>query len=155
MEMTLPLQARWEMMERYVRGEGSPEERALVEERMLLDDAWLELYMDILSAQDGLPELPDPVSFAEQVLMHDKIKPYPRSVAAYASDRPKRWYERTIVHYTIAASVTMLFLFTGTFDRLQAGGPEHGATPSGSPAPSYSAQLVEKTTGWIDSLLNK
>ncbi|EHB64462.1 MULTISPECIES: hypothetical protein [Paenibacillus] len=151
--MTWSIQERKAMTERYIKGEAAPEERALYEERLLSDDSLLELYMEALSRQDGLPDLPDPALFADRVMNHEKIKPYPRRAAAYASDRPKRWYEKAIVHYAIAASVTLLFLFTGAFERLQSVSPEQGAPLSQSP--SYSDQLVEKTSGWIDSLLPK
>lgn len=151
--MTWSIQERKELTERYVKGEAAPEEQALYEERLLSDDSLLELYMETLGRQEGLPDLPDPASFADQVMHHDKIKPYPRRAAAYAPDRPKRWYEKAIVHYAIAASVTLLFLFTGAFDRLQTVSPEHEAPLSQSP--SYSDQLVEKTSGWIDNLMSK
>lgn len=142
------------LTERYVRGEGSPEERTSYEELMLTDDDVLEIYMQVLSELDAeLPGMADPEAFAEQVVEHEQIMPYTPKAPLRIQERPKRWYERAIVHYAIAASITMLFLFTGAFDRLL---PSEisGQVPL-SDTPSYSEQWVEKTTGWLDRLLSR
>ncbi|SEL83058.1 hypothetical protein SAMN04488688_10692 [Paenibacillus sp. cl141a] len=142
------------LTERYVRGEGSLEERTSYEELMLTDDGVLEIYMQVLSELDPeLPGMADPEAFAEQVVEHEQIKPYTPKAPLRIQERPKRWYERAIVHYAIAASITMLFLFTGAFDRLL---PSEisGQVPL-SDTPSYSEQWVEKTTGWLDRLLSR
>lgn len=139
---------------RYVRGEGSAEERSSYEELMLSDDSVLEIYMQVLAELGSeLPGLSDPETFTQQVVEHEQIKPYTHRAPLRIQERPKRWYERAIVHYTIAASITMLFLFTGAFDRLLPGEMNHDVPLSETP--SYSEQWVEKTTGWLDQLLSR
>ena len=49
---------------RYVRGEGSAEERSSYEELMLSDDSVLVIYMQVLAELDSeLPGLSDPETF--------------------------------------------------------------------------------------------
>ncbi len=154
MEMNVKDNGLKQLTERYIRGEGSLEERTYYEELMLTDDSVLELYMQLLAELDSeLPNLADPEGFADQVVAHEHVKPYIRKEPSQIQERPKRWYERAIVHYTFAASITMLFLFTGAFDRLLPG-EISGEVPL-SNTPSYSEQLMNKTTGWLDQLLSR
>lgn len=142
-----------QMAERYVRGEGSAEERMFFEELMLADDEVLERYMQVLGQLDGeLPGLADSAAFAEQIAKHEEIIPYASRVMPLAPERPKRWYERVVAHYVIAASITMLFLFSGAFDRLL---PEEPSEVPLSETPSYTEQLMNKTTSWLDKLLSR
>ncbi|KOP68893.1 hypothetical protein AMS62_29320 [Bacillus sp. FJAT-18019] len=143
-----------QLTERYIRGEGTAEERSNYEELMLSDDSVLTLYMQVLEELDSeLPNLPDPEAFADELVAHEQIKPYAHRAAMQNQERPKRWYERAIVHYTIAASITMLFLFTGAFNQLLPG--ETNGNNSLSNTPSYSEHWMEKTTGWLDQLLSR
>lgn len=140
------------LTERYVRGEGTYEERSNYEELMLSDDRVFTWYMQVLGEFDSeLPDLPDPDGFVDGVVAHEEIIPYSQRTAWPHQEHPKRWYERAIFHYTIAASITMLFLFTGAFDQLLPG-EISGDIPL-SKQPSYSEQWMEKTSGWLDQLL--
>ncbi|MGG3282361.1 hypothetical protein [Paenibacillus solani] len=142
------------LTERYIRGEGTDEERSNYEELMLSDDSVLTLYMQVLAEfESELPNLPDPEAFADELVAHEQIKPYVHRTTLRNQDHPKRWYERAIVHYTIAASITMLFLFTGAFNQLLPG--ETSRDISLSNTPSYSEHWMEKTTGWLDQLLSR
>ena len=118
---------------------------------MLSDDEALRIYMQAMAEMDGeLPSLPDPEDFARKVLERQDFVPYRRRNESLSSGRPRRWYERPIFHYTVAASITLVFVFSGAFDRMF---PEDGHRERPvTQAPSYSEQLMEKTTGWLDRL---
>ncbi|GAB6930016.1 hypothetical protein JCM10914A_39990 [Paenibacillus sp. JCM 10914] len=138
----------------FIRGEGTTAERSEFEERLLHDDYVLELYMQVLAEVDHeLPELQDPETFAAELVEHEDIQPYRSNVTTLSPQRSKRWYERPMFHYTIAASITLLFMFTGAFDRLLPAEIEQVVAVK--EAPSYSEQLMQKTTGWLDQLLSK
>ncbi|MGG1876991.1 hypothetical protein ABDI30_05275 [Paenibacillus cisolokensis] len=141
--------------EAYIRGEVSDDEAAWFEACITSDDSALALYMEALADIEAeLPTLEAPDQFAERLIAHEKIVPYRSAVPESDKDRPKRWYERPLFHYTIAASITMLFMFSGAYERLLPA--EDGLVPAAnSTMPSYSERWVDTTTGWIDQLLTR
>ncbi|SMF87206.1 hypothetical protein SAMN05661091_3659 [Paenibacillus uliginis N3/975] len=136
----------------YIKGECSSEEASSWEALMLSDDAALDVYMQVMSEIDSeLPTLENLEGFTDGVLSNEEIIPYRNRIVPISSDRPRRWYERPLFHYTVAASITLMLMFSGTFDRLF---PEdtHHTAPKLSQSTSYSKQLMEKTTSWLDRL---
>lgn len=137
---------------RYIRGECSSEEASSWEALMLSNDNALNVYMQVMAEMDqDLPMLESPESFADRVLSDKEIVPYQRRSVPTSSDRPRRWYERPLFHYTVAASLTIVFMFSGAFDRLFPESKNH-QVPKSSQSVSYSEQLMEKTTSWLDRL---
>lgn len=138
--------------ERYIKGECSPEAAASWEALMLSEDAALDMYIQAMSEMESeLPDMADPDDFTDRVLADEGMIPYRARVIPLSSDRPRKWYEKPLFHYTVAASITLVFMFSGTFDRLFPEDTKHRLPQSESP--SYSEQLMEKTTNWLDMIL--
>lgn len=136
----------------YIKGECSAEEASSWEALMLSDDAALDVYMQVMSEMDSeLPTLENPESFVDSVLSNKEINPYRSRSVPISSNRPRRWYDRPLFHYTVAASFTVVFMFSGAFDRLFPEEPNQ-QVPKQSQSISYSEQLMEKTTSWLDQL---
>lgn len=154
MEMKMPHHKLRSLAEAYIKGEATSDDATWFEACITSDDSALELYIQTLAdMEEKLPTLKDPEVFANQLVGHADIIPYRRAVPHLDPDRPKRWYERAIFHYSIAASITMLFMFSGAFDRLLQEDTE--LVPSHTEVPSYSEQWVDTTTGWLDQLLTR
>lgn len=135
----------------YIKGECTAEEASSWEALMLSNDAVLDVYMQVMSEMDSeLPAMSNAEAFADRVLADEEVVPYQNRVVPLSSDRPRRWYERSLFHYTVAASITLVFMFSGAFDRLFPEDANHKSQVSHSP--SYSEQLMKKTTGWLDQL---
>lgn len=143
----------WRLLaERYIKGECSSEAAASWEALMLSDDTALEVYIQAMSEMDSeLPDMTDPDDFTDRVLVNEDIIPYRSRVIPLSSDRPGRWYEKPLFHYTVAASITLVFMFSGAFDQLFPEEAKHRLPQSQSP--SYSEQLMEKTTNWLDRIM--
>lgn len=144
--------SEWKLRaENYIKGESSPEEALSWEALMLSNDAVLKVYMDVMSEMDSeLPVMNHPETFVDRVLSDETIIPYRSHTVPLLSDRPRRWYEKSVFHYTVAASITLILMFSGAFDRMFPEGTAHKAELSSSP--SYSEQLMEKTTNWLNQL---
>ena len=135
----------------YIKGECTAEEASSWEALMLSNDEVLDVYMQVMSEMDHeLPAMSNAEAFTDRILADEEVVPYQNRVVPLSSERPRRWYERPLFHYTVAASITLVFMFSGAFDRLF---PEDANPKSQvSPSPSYSEQLLDKTTGWLDQL---
>ncbi|MFF2014379.1 hypothetical protein [Paenibacillus sp. NPDC058177] len=143
----------------YLAGEGSPEERDAWEQRLLEDDDALLSYLESLDELQGqFPPLENQEHFTENVMgslstvQKHAIHPSKEIRPAKEGQRRSRWYEQAIVHYVIAASLTLIFLSSGVFDRLFSG--EIGMFVPEGKHPSYSEQMMEATSGWLDQLMN-
>lgn len=143
----------WRVLaDKYIEGLCTTEESACWERLILSDDEAMLLHMEaVADAEITMPELADPDGFADRVLTRDEIVPYPVPNTPPSIKRPRRWYEKTIFHYTVAASITLVFMFTGAFERIFPEAIER--IYPGPQTPSYTEQLMNKTTGWLDQLL--
>jgi hypothetical protein len=73
-------------------------------------------------------------------------------VAVEEGGRRYRWYEKTIFHYAVAASLTLLIMSSGMFDKLHTGQMEL-MIPKKDNSPSFSEQVIQATSGWLDQLM--
>ncbi|WP_410514856.1 hypothetical protein PaeBR_10985 [Paenibacillus sp. BR2-3] len=130
----------------YLTGQGTADERENWEELLLGEEDALSLYIEALEdMQDELPVLVDPVSFAAKVM---------EGFSEDRSEEPRRnrWYEKAIFHYVVAASLTLVFLSSGVFDKLLSGNMDVIVQTSDK-GPSYSEQVMQATSGWLDQLM--
>lgn len=131
----------------YIQGGCTAEQAGYIEQLMLEDEAIFAEYMTELERlQDRLPELDNPASFAERVMAS---LPISNNTAASGKQAGQRWFEHAFFHYALAASITLLILFSGAFDKLTA---KHSLLLEQSSAPSYSDEAMEAATGWLDRL---
>ncbi|MEK5061239.1 hypothetical protein BK126_11765 [Paenibacillus sp. FSL H7-0326] len=133
---------------RYIQGELPEHEREAMDKRLLEDQEALESYLAVLehTSDTGLR---DAEAFEKQVMSH--IEHECKKLQSSSSGRNiqfKKWLNHKLVHYTLAASITLLFLSTGVFDRML---PGQLNVDSGDKQP-YSEQMVRKATHWLDEI---
>ncbi|SFS58891.1 hypothetical protein [Paenibacillus sp. 453mf] len=133
---------------RYIQGELPDYEREAMDKRLLEDSEALEAYMAVLEHISDA-RLQDAEVFEKQVMSH--IEREYKKVQTSSSRKTiqfRKWLNNKLVHYTLAASFTMLFLSTGIFDRLLPG----QLNVDSSVKPPYSEQMVKKATHWLDEI---
>lgn len=137
-------------LKEYLAGQSTPDERGKWEEVLLEDEEAFSLYMEALDEmQDELPELMNQGAFVNRVMTAAGIDNIPR---IHKPSRT-RWYERTLFHYVIAASLTLLFMSSGVFDRLMTGNMDV-VVPEDAKGLSYSEQMMQATSGWLDQFMS-
>lgn len=148
------------MMKDYVLGQLNGHEREQVDAHLMACDACLQLFITTEPALDPQVRHPDLPRLESQVIS--------RLRRAYRRRRrPRwRWLQRSSVQYTIAASITLVLYFSGTFsgiattlmelERHEALKHEESMLLSPSAADqrreSWSEQMVSRTGSWLDSL---
>lgn len=150
------------MMERYVLGQLSEDERERIDEHLLTCDRCLQQLMEaepLLDPQVQLSET-DLHRLEERVIskLHaDRKKPV---------RHPVRWLQRASVQYAIAASITLILFISGAFSNValklaelemraavEQRSSQHPSTIL-NPASqeSWSEQLINRTGDWLDRL---
>jgi hypothetical protein len=133
----------------YIRGESVPERAEWLESLLLDDEQAFELYMQVLDAESAvLPVLESPELFAQNV-MNQIGMPEIKAVNMETKKCRRRFYEHRLFHYVIAASLTLIFLSAGWFDKLT---PGPNLTDKHAARTPFSEELVKVTTGWLDRL---
>lgn len=128
-------------------------------ERVLLEDeSTLTAYMDMLDElQEELPSLENSSAFTERVMvdwaeLQGASVDIAQAVGKEEGPRRYRWYEKTVFHYAVAASLTLLIMSSGMFDKLLTGQMEL-IVPKKDDSPSYSEQIMHATSGWLEKLM--
>lgn len=135
-----------EMWKAYIRGELSPERAEKLDQLLQDDDAMFQVYMtELMANQDELPSLLDEERFANDVL-----SALPAQARSHANKEHRKRWQNPLVHYVIAASITLLLLGGGVFDLLSAGANaavqrQAGDTP-------LSDQLMQRATNWMEKI---
>lgn len=141
----------------YIEGNGDKAKREDWEQLLLEDEEMFASYMEMLDElQEDLPSLENSSDFTERV-MGDWAKMAKSSealeqVTVEEGGRRYRWYEKTIFHYAVAASLTLLIMSSGMFDKLLTGQMEL-IVPKKDNSPSFSEQVIQATSGWLDQLM--
>jgi hypothetical protein len=147
-----------EQLKAYIEGHMEEAMREDWEQLLLEDEESLTSYMEMLDElQEELPSLENSSAFTEKI-MGAWVKPMAESsalveqVAVEEGGRRYRWYEKTIFHYAVAASLTLLIMSSGMFDKLHTGQMEL-MIPKKDNLPSFSEQVIQATSGWLDQLM--
>lgn len=130
----------------YVRGNVDAGKAERMEALLLGDEAAFAAYEEALSSlEQELPKPADEGAFMRSVLAAlPETEPRPPM-----NKRAKRWSRHPLFHYAIAASVTVLLLSGGFFDRLAAGA-NHMMDLNRSQDASISRQMMDAAAGWLD-----
>lgn len=148
MEMNTPsedLQAIWK---KYILGELAPEQAERMEILLQKDELMFQVYMqELMRVEEELPTLQDEDLFVESV--YSKLPDLPRKQDVSSTGIRRRW-DHPLFHYTIAASITLLLLGGGVFDRLSDGASEVMRRQSGDIP--LSDQLMERTSEWMERM---
>lgn len=146
-----------EQAKAYVEGHMDETIREDWERLLLEDEETFTSYMEMLDElQEDLPSLENSSVFTERV-MADWAKMTESSalfeqVTVEEGGRRYRWYEKTIFHYAVAASLTLLIMSSGMFDKLHTGQMEL-MIPKKDNSLSFSEQVIQATSGWLDQLM--
>jgi hypothetical protein len=157
-----------EVMQGYVSGTIGESDRQRVDAELLHCEQCLGLLMSIMEGEwsggaaeeRGLP-LPNLQAMEDRVIA-ELNKPNPQSQSKSEVHRVS-WIQRPAWQYTIAASITLLLLASGTLagfsQSLERLDESRVAMPSQSDidkawseAPSWSEQLVNRTGSWLDGI---
>lgn len=147
-----------EQAKAYLEGHGDEANRKDWEQLLLEDEETFASYMEMLDElQEDLPSLENSSAFTERV-MGDWSKMAESSavmeqVTVEEGVRRYRWYEKTIFHYAVAASLTLLIMSSGMFDKLLTGQMEL-IVPKKDNSPSFSEQIIQATSGWLDQIMD-
>lgn len=129
----------------YVRGNVEAGTAERMEALLLGDEAAFAAYGEALSSLEQ--ELPQPVD--ERAFMRSVLAALPETEPRYMDKQAKRWSRHPLFHYMIAASVTVLLLSGGFFDRLAAGA-NHMMDLNCSQDALISRQMMDAASGWLD-----
>jgi hypothetical protein len=135
----------------YIAGTCTIEESARLEKLLLEDEQALMLYLVALeqleSTMKDYSAWMDTERFTDQVMaVLPEIEAEPNQVLF----KKRRWFEKPVFHYVVAASLTLILLSSGAFDKMM---PQ----TDGKPIPpkervSYSEEVMRATTTWLDKL---
>lgn len=147
-----------EMAKAYLEGQGDAADREAWEQQLLEDEDVFASYMKMLDElEKELPPLENSPAFTESVIKDWADRLAPSTELEQISDkegkRRYRWYEKTIFHYAVAASLTLLIMSSGMFDKLLTGEMEL-VIPKKDNSPSFSEQMMQTTSGWLDRLMD-
>lgn len=142
--MSLSKENERELWTSYIRGSLVPETEERMEALMLGDEAAFRAYVTALSSLEQ--ELPAPGD--EQAFMQAVLEALPQAEQKPIPNRSaKKWTEHPLFHYVIAASITVLLLTGGFFDRLAAEANQFMNRPQDT---SLSKRVMNATAGWFD-----
>lgn len=148
-----------EQAKAYLTGQEKDLQREEWERWLLEDEETFASYMEMLDeVESELPSLENSSAFVERV-MEDWAGTIAESTTGEKEavkeegTRRYRWYEKTIFHYTVAASLTLLFMTSGMFDKLLTGEMKL-VVPKKDNSPTYSEQMMQATSGWLDQIMD-
>ncbi|WP_426450429.1 zf-HC2 domain-containing protein [Paenibacillus sp. S-38] len=150
----------------YVRGVLTPEERDGCDTHLAEDCATcFEIYLEALEELAEVLPQPDTASLQASVMKQWDIEhrsaAFPPARQTGIHLHPRSWFQHPLLHYGVAAAITMLLMGTGTFQFLMgsvsaAVDPDHPdlARPAAETEP-YSVRWMEKTVGLLDRIESK
>lgn len=150
---------RREQVKAFLTGQETDLDREEWERLLLEDEETFALYMEVMDeVESELPSLENSSAFVERV-MEDLAGTIAESTLVEKEavkeegTRRYRWYEKTIFHYTVAASLTLIFMSSGMFDKLLTGEMPL-VVPKRDNSPTYSEQMMQATSGWLDQIMD-
>lgn len=133
----------------YITGTCTLEETARLEKLLLEDGQALDAYLAALEQLE--PTLKDHAAQIDTERFTDQVMAALPDIDGEVSQvifKRRRWFETPVFHYVIAASLTLILLSSGAFDKMM-------LQNNGKPLPpkervSYSEEVMRATTTWLD-----
>lgn len=151
----------------YIKGTLTQAEREEIEQQLLTDEEALASYLmslQLLNQNEDLahqnsnetftfPDISNHTAFTKEI-MKQVDSSVRREKSKKKSGKLQFQYllSHKMVHYTLAASITVLFISTGVFDRLAPGNVYKSESLATTP---YSEIMARKATDWLDTLKPK
>jgi predicted anti-sigma-YlaC factor YlaD len=134
----------------YAQGGGV--DRTSMDAHLLECEDCMELYVVSLEeVREDLPQISDITHFTERVL--EQIQFLPKHRIKRLDHR--RWYSNTLFHYTIAASLTLVLVGSGTFNQMIDRVSQISQDTEQVHQISVSDQLTNKAGKWLDAIPTK
>lgn len=129
----------------YIQGDCEANEAERLERLLLEDDEALHTYLtEMDNTSTYLPDLDQPLMFTDNVMNALRTVDQQKEQMV---NRKRRWYEKPIFHYSIAASITLVLLSSGAFDKMM---PRSLKSDQPKEHISYSSEVMQATTSWLD-----
>ena len=170
-----------DQMLRYVSDSQTGAGRMQVEQHLAACDSCLQLFIAVMESNEAEPMLPMPDMelmeervvaqlISEQILHHEAEHQMKHGMR---QEKPRRytWLQHPAAHYTIAASITLLLMVSGTFAsfsqklaeldvnfsanenvNVQHDEPPKQPELSAKQSESWSERIVNQTGSWLDGL---
>ncbi|MGM0845149.1 MAG: hypothetical protein ACQEUT_09240 [Bacillota bacterium] len=123
--------------------------REQYEEHLYSCDFCMEIYLAALEANESsLPVLSDEAGFTDKVMTEIVVQ---KQSVNTVSGKEQKLYQKAVVHYIVAAAMTILLMSTGVFQQLIGLAEEFER----SPGPSVTTELMSKTTDFINTIENE
>jgi anti-sigma factor RsiW len=135
----------------YITGTCTLEESERLEKLLLEDKQALDVYLAALEQLE--PALQDYSARMNTELFTDQVMAALPDIEAEpcpAMFKKRRWFEKPVFHYVIAASLTLILLSSGAFDKMML--QNNGKAISQKERVSYSDEVMRATTSWLDKL---
>ncbi|RIW33987.1 hypothetical protein D3H55_10330 [Bacillus salacetis] len=139
----------YEEWQKYV-GDGLAEEvRQQYEEHLYSCDDCMEIYLAAIEAGGtSFPEFSDEARFTEDIM--NEVEQYKERDDSRAGKK-QRFYQNAAFHYSVAAAMTIVLMYTGIFQQLIGFAEEFER----SSRPSFTNELMNKTTDLINNVENQ
>ena len=134
---------------KYVNDELNEKERAFLENHLYTCDQCLELYIDAVDMQEEiLPSISDEAAFMNDIMQ--KIS-FENMEIEKIEERKRPFYQSSIFHYAIAASLTLILMSAGFFQSIIKHTETIQKAEVSLKEEPKSGGLVDKTVAWMDS----
>ncbi|MDU1847368.1 MAG: hypothetical protein E6778_17695 [Niallia nealsonii] len=134
---------------KYVNDELNEKERAFLENHLYTCDQCLELYIDAVDMQEEiLPSISDEAAFMNDIMQ--KIS-FENMEIEKIEERKRPFYQSSIFHYAIAASLTLIMMSAGFFQSIIKHTETIQKAEVSLKEEPKSGGLVDKTFAWMDS----
>ena len=139
----------YELWLKYVNNDLNETERILLEDHLYTCDQCLDLYIDAVEKQEEiLPSISNEKAFMDEIMW--KIASETKEMLP--NEKPKRsFYQSSIFHYAIAASLTLILMTTGFFQSIIKHTESIQKAEVTAKQENSQGGIVNKTFAWMDS----
>jgi hypothetical protein len=131
---------------KFVRNRPLPMKREIYEDHLYSCDQCLDIYMECLEMQSF--ELPDIETDQKSEFAEKILKGLPKTAAS----SPHRLYSHPLLHYGIAAAITLLLMTSGVFHDIYTYLGYMDINVVMEDQPKLSEMLMEKSTSILDAI---
>jgi predicted anti-sigma-YlaC factor YlaD len=134
---------------KYVKDELNETERVVLEDHLYTCDQCLELYIDAVDKQEEiLPSISDEAAFMNDIMKKISNE---NMVIEKVTEKKRPFYQSSIFHYAIAASLTLILMSAGFFQSIIKHTDTIQKAEISVKQESKTDGLVDKTFAWMDS----
>lgn len=131
----------------YAKGDINEDQRTLYEQHLYTCDQCMDLYMEAIeSIEDEIPTIEESSNYTIEVI--SRI-PFDKKTQIETGNK-KRWYEKKVFHYVLAAAMTYMLMTMGVFSELTNITTQFEENQQHGNPSSYTESVLNKTTDLLD-----